>query len=93
MRNTEIKNRITALYCRLSLDDGNVGESMSITGQKALLETKAKEMGFINTRFYVDDGYSGTNFDRPAFKQMIRDIENGLVGVIMTKDLSRLGRN
>ena len=93
MRNAEIKNRITALYCRLSLDDGNVGDSMSITSQKAILEAKARAMGFKNTRFYVDDGYSGTNFDRPAFQEMIRDIENGLVGQVITKDLSRLGRN
>lgn len=93
MRKTEIKNRITALYCRLSLDDGNVGDSMSITSQKAILEAKAQEMGFGTTKFYVDDGYSGTNFNRPAFQQMVSDIEKGLVGTVMTKDLSRLGRN
>ena len=93
MSDTKIDNRITALYCRLSLDDGNVGDSMSITSQKAILERKAKELGFCNTRFYVDDGYSGTNFERPSFKQMITDIEAGQIGVVMTKDLSRLGRN
>ena len=93
MSDTKIDNRITALYCRLSLDDGNVGDSMSITSQKAILERKAKELGFRNTRFYVDDGYSGTNFERPSFKQMITDIEAGQIGVVMTKDLSRLGRN
>ena len=54
MRNAEIKNRITALYCRLSLDDGNVGDSMSITSQKAILEAKARAMGFKNTKFYVE---------------------------------------
>ena len=69
MSDTKIDNRITALYCRLSLDDGNVGDSMSITSQKAILERKAKELGFHNTRFYVDDGYSGTNFERPSFSR------------------------
>ena len=93
MRNREYDNRITALYCRLSQDDGNVGDSMSITSQKAILEMKAQEMGFSNTSFYVDDGYSGTNFNRPSFQRMIADIEDGLVGTVMTKDLSRLGRN
>ena len=93
MSDTKIDNRITALYCRLSQDDGNVGDSMSITSQKAILEKKAHEMGFYNTSFYVDDGYSGTNFNRPAFKQMIADIEDGKIGTVLSKDLSRLGRN
>lgn len=93
MSDTKIDNRITALYCRLSQDDGNVGDSMSITSQKAILEKTAREMGFRNTSFYVDDGYSGTNFNRPAFKQMIADIEEGKIGTVLSKDLSRLGRN
>lgn len=93
MSDTKIDNRITALYCRLSQDDGNVGDSMSITSQKAILEKTAREMGFHNTSFYVDDGYSGTNFNRPAFKQMIADIEDGKIGTVLSKDLSRLGRN
>ena len=93
MSDTKIDNRITALYCRLSQDDGNVGDSMSITSQKAILEKTAREMGFHNTSFYVDDGYSGTNFNRPSFKRLISDIEDGLVGTVITKDLSRLGRN
>ena len=93
MSDKKIDNRITALYCRLSQDDGNVGDSMSITSQKAILEKKAHEMGFYNTSFYVDDGYSGTNFNRPAFKQMIADIEDGKIGTVLSKDLSRLGRN
>jgi DNA invertase Pin-like site-specific DNA recombinase len=93
MRNTGTNNKTTALYCRLSLDDGNMGESMSITSQKAILEYKAKELGITDYQFYVDDGYSGTNFNRPDFQRMIRDIEEGLIGCVITKDLSRLGRN
>lgn len=93
MSDMKIDNRITALYCRLSQDDGNVGDSMSITSQKAILEKTAREMGFRNTSFYVDDGYSGTNFNRPAFKQMIADIEEGKIGTVLSKDLSRSGRN
>lgn len=86
-------NRITALYCRLSQDDGNNGDSMSITSQKAILEAKAKEMGFTGCQFYVDDGYSGTNSNRPAFQKLLKDVEDGRIGVVMTKDLSRLARN
>jgi DNA invertase Pin-like site-specific DNA recombinase len=70
-----------------------MGESMSITSQKAILEYKAKELGITDYQFYVDDGYSGTNFNRPDFQRMIRDIEEGLIGCVITKDLSRLGRN
>lgn len=84
---------ITALYCRLSSDDDLAGESNSITNQKVMLEKYAAEHGFQNTKFYIDDGYSGTNFDRPGFKSMLEDIENGKIGVVITKDLSRLGRN
>ena len=85
--------KITALYCRLSQDDGNVGDSMSIQSQKAILEKFAKELGKIAYAFYVDDGYSGTNFNRPDFQRMIADIENGKIDTVITKDLSRLGRN
>ena len=93
MQTTEIRETWTALYARLSLDDGNVGESMSIQSQKAILTRKAEELGIYNYRFYVDDGYSGTNFNRPSFQQMIADIEAGKVTCVITKDLSRLGRN
>ena len=93
MQTTEIRETWTALYARLSLDDGNVGESMSIQSQKAILTRKAEELGIYNYRFYVDDGYSGTNFNRPSFQQMIADIEVGKVTCVITKDLSRLGRN
>lgn len=85
--------KITALYCRLSQDDGNVGDSMSIQSQKAILEKFAKEMGKVAYSFYVDDGYSGTNFQRPSFQRMIADIEDGKIDTVITKDLSRLGRN
>lgn len=85
--------KITALYCRLSQDDGNVGDSMSIQSQKAILEKFAREMGKVSYAFYVDDGYSGTNFQRPSFQRMIADIEGGKIDTVITKDLSRLGRN
>ena len=82
----------TALYCRLSRDDGAETESNSIANQKRMLEKKAKEYGLNNTRCYVDDGYTGTNFNRPGFQQMLDDIEAGYVTTVMVKDLSRLGR-
>lgn len=84
---------IAALYCRLSRDDGTESESNSIGNQKKLLSQKAKEMGLTDTKYYVDDGYTGTNFNRPGFQQLIDDIEIGLVSVVMVKDLSRLGRD
>ena len=84
---------ITALYCRLSRDDGTESESNSIGNQKKLLSQEAKEMGLTDTKYYVDDGYTGTNFNRPGFQQLIDDIEIGLVSAVMVKDLSRLGRD
>lgn len=84
---------ITALYCRLSRDDGTESESNSIGNQKKLLSQKAKEMGLTDTKYYVDDGYTRTNFNRPGFQQLIDDIEIGLVSAVMVKDLSRLGRD
>lgn len=84
---------ITALYCRLSRDDGTESESNSIGNQKKLLSQKAKEMGLTDIKYYVDDGYTGTNFNRPGFQQLIDDIEIGLVSAVMVKDLSRLGRD
>ena len=85
--------RKTALYCRLSQDDGIEGDSNSIQNQKAILQKFAEEHHFPSPCFYVDDGFSGGNFQRPAFQQMISDMENGEIGIIVTKDLSRLGRN
>ncbi len=84
---------ITALYCRLSNDDDLQGESNSITNQKAMLQKYAEDNGFRNVQFYIDDGYSGTNFNRPDFIRMIDDVKAGKVGVIITKDLSRFGRD
>ncbi len=83
----------TALYCRLSQDDGLEGDSNSIQNQKNILQKFAEDHHFPNPCFYVDDGFSGGNFQRPAFQQMISDMENGEIGIIVTEDLSRLGRN
>ncbi len=94
MKRAKLNNdKITALYCRLSKDDGTNNESMSISTQKTMLKEYAKRNGFLNCQFYVDDGYSGTNYDRPAFQQLIEDIRNGEISTLITKDLSRLGRN
>ncbi len=84
---------ITALYCRLSLEDGKDNESMSISNQKLLLKDYAEKNGMFNCEFYVDDGFTGRNFNRPAFQRMISDIEAGRISCVITKDLSRLGRN
>ena len=91
--NTAAKAKITALYCRLSQEDERLGESMSIQNQKEMLLNYAKENRFSNPVFYVDDGYTGTNFDRPGFQQMLSDMQNGKVSALITKDLSRLGRD
>ena len=87
------QNKITALYCRLSQDDGREGESNSIVNQKALLNEYARKHRFKNLQFFVDDGYSGTNFDRPGFRRMEQMIENKEIGTVIVKDMSRLGRN
>ena len=83
---------ITALYPRLSHEDELQGESNSISNQKRILETYAKQNGFSNLRWYTDDGYSGANFQRPGFQAMLADIEAGKVGTVIVKDmiLSRL---
>ena len=86
-------DRATALYERLSRDDELQGESNSISNQKKYLEDFAKKNGFGNIRHYTDDGYSGTNFKRPGFQEMLSDIEAGRIGVVIVKDMSRLGRN
>ena len=85
--------KITALYCRLSRDDEQLGESNSIKNQKSILSKYAKDNNFINTKFFVDDGYSGTSFTRPAFVEMMELAEQGHIGTIIVKDHSRLGRN
>lgn len=86
-------DKITALYCRLSRDDELQGESNSITNQKSIVEKYAKENGFKNTKFFVDDGYSGVSFTRPAFMELMELAEAEKVETIIVKDHSRLGRN
>ena len=86
-------DKITALYCRLSRDDELQGDSNSIINQKAILQKYADDNGFRNTVFFVDDGYSGTNFDRPDWQRLISMVEDGKVGTVIVKDMSRLGRD
>jgi len=90
---TQTTSKITALYSRLSRDDELNGESNSITNQRQILENYAQTHGFTNLSHYIDDGYSGTDFSRPEWRRMIADIEAGEVGAVITKDLSRLGRD
>lgn len=84
---------ITALYCRLSQDDKQEGDSNSIVNQKKILKKYALDHGYTNYLYYIDDGYSGTNFNRPDFQRMIADIEAGKIKRIIVKDMSRLGRD
>ena len=95
MAGTSTENKIyeVGMYCRLSKDDGTDNESASIATQKSILTDYVKKQGWHLAKTYVDDGYSGTNFQRPSFQNMIKDIENGLINCVITKDLSRLGRN
>ncbi len=86
-------DKITALYCRLSRDDELQGDSNSIINQKAILQKYADDNGFRNTMFFVDDGYSGTNFDRPDWQCLIGMVEDGRIGTVIVKDMSRLGRD
>ena len=83
----------TAVYCRLSKDDEQAGESVSIETQKMMLEDFCHERGFPIYEIYADDGYSGLNFNRPAFSRLLEDIDSGKVNLVITKDLSRLGRD
>lgn len=93
--NTTVKNidKITALYCRLSRDDESQGDSNSIKNQKTILQKYADDNGFANTEFFVDDGYSGTNFERPDWQRLISQVEEGNISTIIVKDMSRLGRD
>lgn len=93
LRQATQKTPITALYARLSKDDEQQGESLSIENQKRILETYARDNGFLNCRFFVDDGWSGANFQRPGFMEMMDCVESGEVKCVITKDLSRMGRN
>lgn len=91
-RRTDV-NYSAALYMRLSKDDENTGESGSIINQRKMLRAYAKEHRYMVYDEYIDDGVSGTTFDRPGFKRMIQDIEKKKVNLVLTKDLSRLGRD
>ncbi len=82
--------KITALYCRLSQEDMREGESLSIENQKLILQKYADEHGFFNCKFYVDDGYSGASTDRPAYKEMMKDVENERISTVIVKDQSVL---
>ena len=88
-----LEQQYTALYTRLSSDDDLEGDSNSIINQKLLLSEYAKENRFRNIRYYIDDGYSGSNFERPAFKRLLNDIENGEISTVIVKDMSRFGRD
>lgn len=92
MKQKQQYNKITALYCRLSRDDEFNGDSVSIQTQKAMLKHYADENGFGNCQYFIDDGYSGTNYNRPDFQRLLSEIEAGKVGTVIVKDLSRLGR-
>lgn len=87
------KDKITALYCRLSRDDENEGVSGSIKNQTEILQQYAAENSFKNTRLFIDDGFSGTTFNRPAFNEIMKLGEEGKIATLIVKDHSRLGRN
>ena len=89
----QTESKITALYERLSRDDDNAGDSNSIVNQKKYLESYAQQRGYTNCRHYTDDGWSGGNFERPAWKQLVADIEAGKVAHVIVKDMSRAGRD
>lgn len=93
MPKTGTRQLITALYERLSRDDELQGESNSILNQKKYLEDYARSQGFTNIRHFTDDGYTGTNFDRPGFNAMLEEINAGHVAIVLVKDMSRFGRN
>ncbi|MFI3171789.1 MAG: recombinase family protein [Eubacteriales bacterium] len=93
MNKQPTKQKITALYERLSRDDESAGDSNSIINQKKLLEKYALDQGFSNLEHYTDDGWSGTNFERPDWKRLLQDIEDGLIECVIVKDMSRIGRN
>ena len=84
---------IAGLYCRLSKDDENCEESVSIGTQRSILTDYCLQNGYRIHKVYIDDGYSGMNFQRPAFQELLEDVERGAVNMVITKDLSRLGRD
>ena len=93
IRQTTQWTPVTALYARLSKDDEQQGDSVSIENQKRILETYARGNGLMNYRFFVDDGWSGANFQRPGFIEMMDGVDRGEVKCVVVKDLSRIGRN
>ena len=92
-RTKQENEKTTDLYCRISLDDGGDNERMSISNQKIMLRDFAEKNGMFQHEYYVDDGYTGRNFNSPSFQRMIADIEVCKIGCVITKDLYRLGRN
>lgn len=90
---SDSNRKITALYCRLSQEDMREGESLSIENQRFILQKYADDHGFLNCKFYVDDGYSGANFNRPSYKEMMSEVERGNISAVIVKDQSRLGRD
>ncbi|MDE5859583.1 MAG: recombinase family protein, partial [Oscillospiraceae bacterium] len=90
---TRAEEKITALYERLSRDDDLAGDSNSVINQKKYLEGYAADHGYGNCVHYTDDGWSGGNFDRPAWKRLVADIEAGKVALVLSKDMSRIGRD
>ena len=93
MLNNMVKLFYVAIYIRLSKEDDNLGESESIQNQKLLLTKYVHDQNYTLVDIYVDDGYTGTNFERPEFKRMLNDIETGKINMVVTKDLSRLSRD
>ena len=93
MNNRQSQEKITAIYCRLSRDDDLAGDSNSIIHQKDMLTRYARERNFLNVSVYSDDGYSGTNFNRPGFQRMLADIKAGRIKRVVVKDTSRFGRD
>ena len=93
MKSNQNEKKITALYCRLSQEDENKGDSDSIINQKSILTKYAKDNGFENIETFVDDGFPGVSFNRPDFQRLLELMEQGKVSTLITKDLSRLGRN
>ena len=92
-RQTANAAKITALYERLSRDDDLDGTSNSIVNQRKILEDYASKNGFANIKHFQDDGYSGANWDRPGWKELITEVQNGNVGACIVKDMSRVGRD
>ena len=92
-RKKQVNQKITALYCRISLEDGGDNESMSISNQKQMLEDYAMKHGFTNLVHFTDDGWSGATFDRPSWNRLVEGVKNGEITACICKDMSRIGRD